>query len=141
MISLGLLTFLLSNASWVPVIISVLVLGAYAAFLPLMIRGVRASVAGAKAALRAGAPVRVNIERPARPAAPSGVAVAGMAVILAGHPGSQTGRRTSPPPPGCRNRMASAASIRRFPQRRGSEVPISIRSQSQSARAHITKRL
>lgn len=92
MISLGLLTFLLSNASWVPAIVSVLVLGAYVAFLPLMIRGVRASVAGAKAALRAGAPVRVNIERPARPAAPSGVG----ACRHGGHPCGSSGQSDGP---------------------------------------------
>ncbi|SDI14422.1 nitrite reductase (NO-forming) [Arthrobacter subterraneus] len=84
-INLGLLVFLLSEASWVRVITSALVLCAYAAFLPLMVRAVRASVAGRKAALsEPGAPVRVRIEQPPPPQRHLAWAAAGVAVVLAG---------------------------------------------------------
>lgn len=84
-INLGLLIFLLSEASWVRVVTSVLVLCAYAAFLPLMVRAVRASIAARKASVaESGMPVRVRIEQPPSPPRHVAWAAAGVAVVLAG---------------------------------------------------------
>ncbi|KRF09208.1 copper oxidase [Arthrobacter sp. Soil782] len=90
-INFGLLIFLFSEASWVRVITSALVLAAYVSFLPLMLRAVRVSVAARKATLRdqdgsngLRRPVRVTIEPTPAPQRHLAGAAAGIVIVLAG---------------------------------------------------------
>jgi nitrite reductase (NO-forming) len=67
-VNFGLVVCILPVTGWIRVLVSVLVLLAFAAFLPLMFRSVRASVAGRKAmAANGGKPLPLQIGQPPRP--------------------------------------------------------------------------
>lgn len=83
-INVGLLVCILPVASWVRVVVSVLVLAGYVTFLPFMVRSVRVSIAGRKAAALPWPGVMEVPETPIPVTRHLAGTAAGLALILAG---------------------------------------------------------
>ncbi|WP_139007334.1 multicopper oxidase domain-containing protein [Arthrobacter crystallopoietes] len=87
-VNFGLLLCVLPVPSWVRVIVSVLVLLAFASFLPLMFRAVKASVAGRKAlAANGGKPLPLQVGAAPRPKNHLAWGAAGVILVLLGAAG------------------------------------------------------